>query len=387
MKRSRVHTFLFGLLAVGLLAGCTASPVEDIVPEEAQPVALSFGKPDLGIPVVVTRADGETVTPDPTLLPAGTTVRIGAYYTGNVGSKTQPASFSTSAPSFEATYVVASDGSLIPCQVDDAGKQIEGDAQGLIVRGGMYDFYAVSPARELAKGAGGDYMISGILHKEDVMTSFVRNVEVTKNSRQVRLGTFQRKCALVVFNVAPSPENAVPLKKLFGTKLVVSQISSAGASLIAGDDTGIYPTGGAADDNATVTFESSEFEKVEAASDPDNVGLNKTKGIFLPKNSRPFDVEIHVQRDDETAVLRATIDKGITFDEGKRYVFTLEVKGTESTLLMKVVPWNTIAFADHNVGGPDEPYPDPDINEGIGTTVVVAKWTEIEWSGNGEIGG
>lgn len=98
-------------------------------------------------------------------------------------------------------------------------------------------------------------------------------------------------------------------------------------------------------------------------------------------------MEIGVQRDNEAATLKATIDKNISFDEGKRYVFTLEVKNNESSLLMRVLDWNAIVFRDDNVGGPDTPYPDPDVNEGIGTTIVVAKWTEIPWSGNGEIGG
>lgn len=37
------------------------------------------------------------------------------------------------------------------------------------------------------------------------------------------------------------------------------------------------------------------------------------------------------------ATLKATIDKNISFDEGKRYVFTLEVKNNESSLLMTVL--------------------------------------------------
>ena len=92
-------------------------------------------------------------------------------------------------------------------------------------------------------------------------------------------------------------------------------------------------------------------------------------------------------RNDETATLKATIDKNITFDEGKRYIFTLEVKNNESSLLMKVLDWNAVVFTDDNVGSPDTPYPDPDINEGIGTTVTVATWTKIMWSGNGDVGG
>ena len=94
MKRSRIELYLYGLLAGSLLAGCTAGPVEEIVPEESRPVALSFGKPDLGVPELLTRA-GDNETPVPTPLPPGTTVRIGAYFTGDVGGESPEASFPT----------------------------------------------------------------------------------------------------------------------------------------------------------------------------------------------------------------------------------------------------------------------------------------------------
>lgn len=389
MERNRVQLYLLyllWLLAGILLVGCTAGPVEEIVPEESRPVALSFGRPNLGVPELLTRA-GEVVTPPPTPLPAGATVRIGAYFTGNVEDVPAEASFSTEAPLFEATYVVGDDGSLSPCCVNGNGEQTAGTAKGLSVRSGVYDFYAVSPARPLLQGSDGFYKITGIPHKEDVMTSFVRGVAVTKIARQVTLRTFSRKCAMLVFNVAPSPGNALPFDRLYGTSLVIKKISSSGAALLAGTDTGIPPTGAGAGADAEVTFATEEFEPVEPDSDPDDCGLNKTKGIVLPKNNQPFDVEITVVRDNETATLRATIDRNISFDEGRRYIFTLEVKNNESSLIMKVLDWNAIAFRDDNVGGPDTPYPDPDINEGIGTTVTVARWTEIVWSGNGNIGG
>lgn len=129
-----------------------------------------------------------------------------------------------------------------------------------------------------------------------------------------------------MFNVAPSQENALPFDELYGTRLELSHISVSGATLVAGEDTGILPTGGENKAEATVVFESGEFVVVEAGSDPDGMGLNKTTGIVLPKNDRPFGVEIDVQRNHETATLKATIDQPITFDAGKRYVFTLEVK-------------------------------------------------------------
>ena len=120
---------------------------------------------------------------------------------------------------------------------------------------------------------------------------------------------------------------------------------------------------------------------MEEGSDPKNMRLNKVKGVILPKNDRPFGVEISVQRDNETAILKATVDKRITFDAGKRYVFTLEVKNDESRLNLRVLAWNAVPFTDGNVGGPDEPYPDPDIHQGIGIVMTVASWKNIVWSG------
>lgn len=383
MKRNRVQLYLLGLLAGGVLGGCTAGPVEEIVPEESRPVALNFGKPDLGVPELLTRA-GEPGTPTP--LPQGATVRIGAYLTGSVEDPVKEASFSATAPTFEATYVVGADGALLPCRVNENGEWVTGEAPGLIVRGGVFDFYAVSPARPLQKGSDGYYKITGIPHKEDVMTSVVRGVAVTKDSRQVTLGTFRRKCVMLVFNVAPSKDNALPFDTLYGTSIVIKKISSSGAALIAGGDTGIPPTGGSEGAEAQVAFIEEEFEPVEPESDPDGSGLNKAKGVVLPKDSRPFEVEITVVKEQKTATLKATIDKPISFDEGKRYIFTLEVKNDESSLLLKVLEWNAVVFTDANVGGPDVPYTDPDINEGIGTTVTVARWAEIPWSGNGNIG-
>ena len=285
------------------------------------------------------------------------------------------------------TYVVKADGSLSPCLVDDSGTELPENAGELVVRGGVYDFYAVSPARKPVKDADNRYTIAALPHKEDIMTSFAREVTISRTSRVVKLETFRRQCALLVFNVAPSPDNALPFDELFGTKLVLTHISSSGANLIVGADTGISPTGGESGAETQVTFGSDEFVPVEEGSDPDDMGLNKIKGVILPKNNLPFEVEIGVQKNNETATLKATIDKRITFDAGKRYVFTLEVKNNESRLNLRVLAWNAVPFSDGNVGGPDEPYPDPDIHQGIGIVMTVASWKDIVWSGNGEVGG
>lgn len=371
MRWDRGCKYLLGLLIGGVLAGCTTGTVDEDVPEESRPVTVSFARPTLGMPEVVTRAE------TPAALPAGATVRICAYFTGILGEEApEAAAFATTKPSFEATYVVGADGALSPCRVDANGLMTGADDAGqLTVRGGIYDFYAVSPARALVEDTDGNYKITGIPHKEDVMTSTVRNVSISKDSHEVTLGTFQRKCALVVFNVAPAKDNVLEFTTLKGTRLVVRRLASPGAGLVAGSDTQI-PAGSAesADADATVTFASGDFVPVEAGSDPKGIGLNKTKSILLPKNGDPFEVEIEVVRNKETVTLKATIDKNITFDEGKRYVFTLRVKDNVSTLDMSVQAWKPIVFTDANVGAPDTPYPtDPDITGG--TPVVLAEWS------------
>lgn len=379
MTGNRVRIYLLGAVLVSLLWRCTAEPVIDVEPQEARPVEVSIAPPDLGIPVSLTRAGGDAT---PEQLPVGATVRIAAYYRKAADG---PVDFATKAPTYQATYEVGADGSLLPCVVDTDGKKIAGTASALTVRGGTYDFYAVSPARPLQQPTGNNnYQITDIRHKEDVMTSFQRNVTVMATSNTVTLNTFTRKCALVVFNVKPSPDNALPFNRLYGTSLILRKVSASGASLIAGETSGIAPTGGSTGTASEVTFATGDFEPV-SGSNP--AGLNKAKGILLPKNNAAFDVSLAVVRDDETATLSATIDKNVTFDPGKRYIFTLEVKNNTSRLQMTVQNWTPISFTDPSVGSPDPSRPtDPEIDTGTGTTITVAEWNEIPWTGNGQVG-
>ncbi|RHJ91683.1 BF2992 family fimbrillin-A clan protein [Parabacteroides bouchesdurhonensis] len=364
-----------------LLAGCTGSPVEDIVPEEALPVELSFGRPGLGV-TTVTRAGG-----DPANLPEGATVRIAAYYLGHLNQNVSSVAYENTKPAFEATYVVEANGSLSPCVVDDDGKKTGNAATGMLVRSGKYDFYAVSPARPITE-KDGTFGIYGIPHKEDVITSWARTVTVSKASNSVTLQTFRRQCALVVFNVAADASSAVSMINLKGTKLELSSISSSPASLVAGESREIDKTGGDITGSGTVSFGADDFKPVDPASDPNNLGLNKVTGVVLPKNDTSFNIAVTVERDGTSVDLSAIVNKNIAFDAGKRYVFTLQVKNDVSRLVMRVMDWNTIVFTDGNVGGadPDNPNPDPDINEGVGVGVVVAEWTNIDWSGNGNVG-
>lgn len=379
MTGNRVRIYLLGAMYVSLLCRCTAEPVVEVELQEARSVEVSIAPPDLGIPVSLTRAGGDAI---PEQLPMGATVRIAAYYRKAADG---PVDFATKAPTYQATYEVGADGSLSPCGVDDVdGKKISNTGSGLTVRGGTYDFYAVSPARRLQQGSDNKYQITGILHKEDVMTSFQRNVTVLTTSNTVTLNTFTRKCALVVFNVKPSPDNVLPFDRLYGTSLTLKKVSASGASLIAGEGTGIPLTGGGTGTASEVTFADGDFEPVSGTNP---TGLNKAKGVILPKTNAAFDVSLTVVRDDETATLSATIDKNITFDPGKRYIFTLEVKNNTSRLQLTVQNWTPILFTDPSVGSPDPNRPtDPDIDTGTGTTITVAEWNEIPWTGNGQVG-
>lgn len=376
MKRSRIQLYLLGLLLGGGLAGCTGSLVEEVVPEEAQPVELSFGRPDLGIPVV-TRAAGEA-----TPLPTGSTIRIAAYRLGDIGYGAAPADFGKEAPFAEATYVVGDNGSLSPCQVDANGKWVAAAARGLAVRSGIYDFYAVSPARTLTNTED-RWKVTGIPHKEDVMTSFARDVSIVKGEAAVTLNSFRRKCALSVFTVYPSEKNIVPINSLFATSLKLTELSSSGAELVIGATSLIAKTGGDATDKGQVLFDAEEFVAVAEESDPDKLGLNKCIGVVLPKNGTAFNVEVIVSRDGIPITLKGRIDKNISFEEGKRYVFTLEVENDMSRLVMRVIPWNLVTFCDEEVGGPVGGVrpSDPDIFQGTGIGITIAEWCNIDWSG------
>lgn len=376
------------LVAAGWLglAGCTECAVEDIVPDESQLVLLDIAAMNLGMPEVLTRA-----TTDPVPLPQGATVRVAAYYLGLANEGSQVADFSTDVPFAEATYVVGAGGSLSPCLVDETGRLVGGDAKGMFVRSGIYDMYAVSPARPLQELPGGSRGIAALSHKEDIMTSYARSVTVTSKGGTVQLLPFVRKCALVVFNVAASPDFGANMKTLKGTRLQLTGMSESGAILRAGVNQSIAKTGGTTDAVGTIEFESAAFEAVAADSDPKGLGLNKVTAEVLPKNGEPFEVAITVMRNGVSFVLKATVNQHITLDEGKRYVFTLLVDNDVSYLTLRVLGWNVISFTG-DIGGKEtksgqtNPVPfDPDICEGFGTPVVVAEWKRTDWNRSDKI--
>ncbi|MCD8137342.1 MAG: fimbrillin family protein [Parabacteroides gordonii] len=370
------------LCALVMAGGCTSSQVEEVMPEDIRPVTLIFSRPDLGVPELLTRAD------DPTPLPEGATVRISAYYLGYVGEMTYPADYGLNEPAFQATYVVGTGGALTPCLVDAAGNRVEGNASDMIVRGGVYDFYAVSPGRLLEKDVDYRWKVNNLPHREDVITSYARNVAITKTSGTVTLASFTRRCAQLVFTVAPSPNNKVPMDELRATSLVLTELSRSGASLVAGVNESILKTGGEVTDAGTIRFTEDDFEPVAEEADTARLGLNKVVDEVLPKNTTAFRVALTIVRNGVPVDLSALINKSISFDEGKRYVFTLQVENDVSRLQMRVMNWNTFAFADNNVGGAvDGSHPaDPDINQGVGVSFTVAEWRNIEWNGNGNVG-
>lgn len=375
MKRiSECLILLFTCWLLGI-AGCTGGLVEDQEKGKERFFELYFGRPGLEM-AAITRG-GETSP-----LPSGSTVRIAAYRAGDDLGRLTTIDFSTAVPAYQATYMVGEAGALSPCAVDTDGKQIAGDSEEMTVLAGVYDFYAVSPARPLTK-IENVQKISGIPHQEDVMTSFVRGVAVSQASRQVTLQPFQRKCAQVVFEVAPTKNNIVPISTLCGTWLELTGISSAGAVLAVGENKAITPTGGDETDNGKLV--ATDFVTLP---DPNELGLNRTAAILLPKNSSPFQVVVTVSRNGVAVTLKATIAQNIVFEAGKQYVFTLEVENNRSLLRLSVYDWSSFSLTDNNVGGaPDGRPTEPGVTPGVPFGLVVAEWEEIKWAGGETVGG
>ncbi|MEG2067686.1 MAG: BF2992 family fimbrillin-A clan protein [Tannerellaceae bacterium] len=331
-----------GLLLCCAATSCTGGLVEEAIApdDEAELIALRFNTPALGLS---TRA----VTTAP--LPEGSTVRIAAYRRAEVGTLGAEVDFATTQPYAEATYVTDASGNLSPCTVDEFGRLTSSTGTGLAVSSGVFDFYAVSPARPLAQG-GGTWQISGIPHQEDVMASATRSVTITHVSRQVALTSFIRKCAQVVFTVSPpTGADAVLPDNLKATALTLTLFSTSGASLTAGSD--IVPTGGDATPAGTLTFTESDFVPVASGSDPNNLGLNQASRVVLPKDATPFDLSVTVTHNSKVETLAATGVGAIALEAGKRYIFILEVASDRCLLTLNVVDWIPVNLTDNNVGG------------------------------------
>lgn len=378
----RISEYLFLLFASCLLwgmAGCTGGLVEDQGGEDDRFIVLRFGRPGLEV-VPDTRAGEASTSP----LPSGSTVRIAAYRRAEneTAVSLTPVDLSTATPAYQATYLVDEAGGLSPCAVDTEGKKTGGTSEEMTVLAGEYDFYAVSPARPLTK-VNAKQQITDIPHQEDVMTSFVRGIAVSQGARQVTLAPFQRKCAQVVFEVTPTKDNIVPISSLCGTRLELTGISSAGASLLVGENEAITSTGGDETDKGKLI--ATDFVTLP---EPNDLGLNRTTAILLPKNSNSFQVAVTVSRNGVAVTLKATIAQNIVFDAGKQYVFTLEVENDRSLLRLSVYDWTPFSLTDDNVGGaPDGRPTEPGVTPGVPFGLVVAAWDAIPWTGGGTIGG
>lgn len=378
MKRLSVNLFFLFMTCLFSEIGCTGSLVEE--KDETAFITLSFAHPALDI-LPVTRSEDAS-------LPVGSTIRIAAYRLNVADEPVNTVDFSVTAPTVEATYVVDDKGGLQPCRVDADGNQISGEGENMVVEAGIYDFYAVSPARPLSR-TGEKWQVTGIPHQEDVMTSFVRSVEVSQVSRQVRLQAFRRKCAQVIFEVAPTKENVVPISSLSGTRLDLAGISTSGAGLTVGESEVIPPSGG--DETEAGKLSATDFVTLpdpENPEKPNPLGLNRVTTILLPKNSEAFRIAVTVARNGIAVTLKTTISQNIVFEEGKQYVFTLEVENDRSLLRLSVYDWSPFSLTDNNVGGAPAGRPtEPGVTPGIPFGLVVAGWDHIPWMGGGTIGG
>ena len=97
---------------------------------------------------------------------------------------------------------------------------------------------------------------------------------------------------------------------------------------------------------------------------------------------------VTVGRNGIAVKLEAMISKNIVFEEGKQYVFTLEVENDRSLLRLSVYDWSPFGWTDHNIGGAPSGRPtEPEVTPGTPFGLVVADWENIPWTGGGTIGG
>lgn len=331
------------LVCLSGLLSCTAGDVlDDPSVEGEERVTLRVETPVVGSPAE-TRAGTEN-------LPQGVTLRVAAYLR-KADAPGTPVDITTTAPTAEATYVVGADGALTACTVNEAGTSTGTTATPFVVYKGTYDFYAVSPARPLAKNGSTSHYEVQMQRNEDVMTSSQQGAEITRANATVSLATFVRQCAKVIVKVIPkeitSTDHKIVVTKLKATSVTLKNISAPSATLPVGFSGVIAPTAA-----TTATF--TNFEPVPADDDPKNLQLTRATNLLFPRNSALLEVTATVdyQESGATATTKTlqNTQNTIAFEAGKSYEIILSVDNNASELGISVVEGVEDSTEDNQIG-------------------------------------
>ncbi len=220
----------------------------------------------------------------------------------------------------QKSYNVGSEGVIAPA-----------DGKELTLEAGTYDFYAYGPNGTLNT----TQRTTTITHGTDFIAAKVLGQSITAGETDIEL-TFTHLASKVSFEIKGSAELSVTTLNV--TKVTLSQISTSPATYTLGS--ALTPSRGTASAN---TYIIDEFE--QAADKKSAAGW----GIVLPKSAGTFGLEAQVTVNGKAITLTATVPS-MTFEAGKHYAFSAEVKAGDIQLKLTVTNWTNVGYTEDGVG-------------------------------------
>lgn len=354
--------YLAVAVALVTLIGCRKEPSGGALPEGVCAVRFYGG----GRAEVVPERSKSTAP-----MAQGTTVGVLAY------QRPGSAAADVTADNFKAmkTYAAGSGGALTPSLTDDSGGVVAGNADGMELHNGTYDFYAYSPARKIETD---HYTVKGIGHGTDFMAAVVPARTVSRSASDVEL-VFEHKCSKVRFEVktAADMENA----SLAADSVILYKMAvSPAADYILGGD--IVPSLGSVADTC-------RLDRVEAAADGKSTSVLE---VLLPKQSGVFDGNFFLRINSRRYVLNAGEIPAMSFGKGVQYIFTAVVRQGSVDLVLNVASWDAVSGSVNageggqtGSGSWDDGGGETGGNAGTNHGLVIGSWDNIDW--NGGMGG
>ncbi len=269
-------------------------------------------------------------------LDAGATMRVLVYQ--RVGSS---ANLSVDTYITENTYAVSSDGSLNPCITDDNGNKTSDTGTEMVLRSGVYDFYAITPALKVTRTGGATVNVP---NGRDYATSLTENIviDANNNAQTVALTTLERKCVKLTFNI---DRGATSVKSVIIDELKLENLSTTpmvGAT-IASD----LPVN--TEKNGVLTLTTSDF-----TADAIDAWKASASAIVLPKSAGSLQLTLTAHFNGHSTARTMTVAvPDIVYEKGKEYIYLLKLYGDQIVLnLVSQGTWNNPVSLDTELGLP-----------------------------------
>lgn len=311
-------------------------------------VHFSFSTSATGSGEIVTRVG------DGTSLQEGTTVRVLAYRRPNGSAD---AVLSQANYAGEAMYIT------------DASGKLRSDSQPLQLIGGVYDFYAVTPA--LTVNHNGNEPSVSVAHRTDYAVSLTKGCSIsTGGINNVSLATLQRRCSLLSFETdlkeGVTGISSVEIQNVSLTDMATEPQMTTGLNLLP-----------ATPGTTVLTLLERDF----IYPDPGKMYQSKGEIVVLPKQEAPFTLTMNVCFNGGSVLTALTANlERIRFEAGNRYAFAIRFRQREDIyveLILMVSPWQEENLST-SMG---------EVGEVPMEVIVLGYWTPNESSASmGEIG-